>query len=297
MRTVFQYTLSRFRGQILGWGIALGLLGFYLVLFYDTIAEQQEMLQQLVESYPPELLAFFGDVNAIATPEGYLSMEFFSYMPLILGIFAVLAGSGLLASDEENGTLDLVMAYPVSRTEFFFGRLLAFVTATLGIFAIVWLGFVVAMNWSSIGVGWDAMALPFLSLLAVVLLFGTLALLLSMLLPARRLAAMAAGLLLVASFFITSLARIDEDLEPIARLSPLNYYQSGDAILDLNGRWLGGLLVATVFFVVLAWWRFKQRDIRVGGEGGWQVSLPWRRPVMQRRIKEAVLSRATTSPK
>ena len=32
------------------------------------------------------------------------------------------------------------------------------------------------------------------------------------------------------------------------------------------------VLVFVIFtlFVILAWWRFEQRDIRVGGEGGWQ---------------------------
>lgn len=277
MINVFRYTLARFRGQILGWGLGLFLLGLLVVPFYDIIVEQREQFEQLLKNYPPEFVAFFGGIDAFATPEGYLSVEFFSYMPLILGIFAVLAGSGLLASDEEKGTLDLVMAHPLSRTALFLGRLLAFVIATLAILALSWLSFVVAMNWSALDVGWGEMALPYLSLLGVLLLFGSLALLLSMLLPSRRLAAMTAGFLLVASFFITSLARIDENLETVAKLSPLNYYQSGEAILGLSGEWLLGLLAAAAIFAVLAWWRFERRDIRVGGEGSWQLSLPWQR--------------------
>ena len=292
MRTIFRYTLGRFRGQILGWGISLFLLGLLFVPFYDVIVEQEEQFQQLLESYPPELMAFFGDFSNFATPEGFLSAEYFSLMPIILGIFAVLAGSGLLASDEEKGTLDLVMAYPVSRTALVVGRLLAFVAATLAILAISWLGLVVPMNWSTMDVGWGALALPFLSLLAVVLLFGTLALLLSMLLPSRRLAAMMAGLALVASFFITGLARISEDLESVAKLSPLNYYQSGDAILGLNGAWFGGLLAVAALFAVVAWWRFERRDIRVGGEGGWRLPLAGILPQLRSRLPQARLPAA-----
>lgn len=280
MRTIFRYTLSRFRGQILGWGIAILLLGLMLMWFYPSIAEQQENFEQLLEIYPPELSAFFGDLSAMVTPEGFLSVEYFSYMPLILGIFAVLMGSGLLVSDEENGTLDLVLAHPVSRTALFFGRLLAFVVATLAILAISWLGLVMGTVWISPAPGWGEMALPFLSLLAMLLLFGTLALLLSMLLPSRRLAAMTAGLVLVGSFFITGLAHISEGLETIARFSPLNYYQSGEAMNGLNQEWFWGLVAFAVLFVLLAWWRFLRRDIRVGGEGGWRLpSLPFRRRV------------------
>jgi ABC-2 type transport system permease protein len=249
-----------------------------MVSFYDTVAEQQEQFEELIKNYPPEMMAFFGGFTSFATPEGYLSAEYFSLMPLILGIFAVLAGSGLLASDEEKGTLDLILAHPVSRTSLFMGRLLAFVVATLTILAVGWLGIVVAMSQSSMEVGWGKMALPFLSLLAVLMIFGMLALLLSLLLPSRRMSAMAAGLALVASFFITGLARISDSLKTIAKLSPLNYYQSGYAISGLNGEWLGGLLSAALIFAALAWWRFERRDIRVGGESGWGLHLPWRKP-------------------
>ncbi len=275
MLTVFWYTLRRFRGQILGWGIALALLAALIVGMYDSIADQQAQFEILLESYPPELMAFMGAddmATSMFTPEGFVSYEFFSWMPIVIGIFAVLMGSGLLASDEEKGTLDLILAHPLSRTQLFMGRLLAFVTATLGILAIVWLGFVVTMNWSiNMNIGWGRMCLPLLALLAELLLFGALALLLSMVLPSRRMAASVAGLALVASFFITSLARIDERLETVAKLSPLNYYQSGEAIHGLNWQWLGGLLLATMVFVLLAWWRFWRRDIRVGGEGGWRL--------------------------
>ena len=273
MLTVFRYALRRFRGQILGWGIGLALLAMLLISVFDSFAAQQEQLEALIEAYPPEFTAFFGDLSGFATPEGFVSIEFFSYMPLILGIFAVLVGSGLLVSDEEQGTLDLILAHPVSRTALFAGRLLAFVVATAAILAITWLGFGVALSWSSMEIGWGELWRPLLALLTQLLLFGALSLFLSMVLPSRRLAATTAGMLLVASFFITGLAELNEDLEPFARLSPLNYYQSQDAFQGLNGAWLAGLLGAAAVFTVLAWWRFQRRDIRVGGEGGWQLPL------------------------
>src|SRR3972149_603285 len=110
MFTIFWYSLGRSRGQILGWGLILAVLGGYLVGFYDTLAEQQEVMEQLLHSYPPELMAFFGDFGQMFTPQGYLHIEFFSYMPLILGIYAVLAGSGLLAGGGESGTPGLLLA-------------------------------------------------------------------------------------------------------------------------------------------------------------------------------------------
>lgn len=274
MFTIFRYHLTRSLGQILGWGLSLAVLGGYLASFYETIAGQQEALMGMIKNYPPEMFAFFGDMTKIFTPSGFLDTEFFSYMPIIIGFFAVLAGSGLLASDEENGTLDLVLSHPISRASLFAGRLAAFILATLAILALAWLGFVLVIPGTNLDISLLEMALPFLSLFALLALFGMLSLLLSMLLPSRRLAAMIAGILLVGSFFITSLARVDPDLKSISDFSPLSYYQGGIAIEGLKWSWLAGLLGFAVLFALLAGWQFVRRDIRVGGEGGW--SLPGR---------------------
>ncbi len=273
--------LARLRGQILGWGISLGLLAGFMTLFYDTIAEQKENYMTLMVNYPKEMLAFFstGSVMEMFTPSGYLNLEFFSYMTIVIGIFVVLAGAGLLAGDEENGTLDLILAHPVSRSVLFAGRLAAFLLATVAILALAWIGFAVAVPGTLMDLTPGELALPLVSLFGILALFGSLALLLSMLLPSQRLAAMTSGILMVASYFINAMSKINDDLEPVAKLFPFRYYQGGLAIDEMNwGQW-GIMLGVSALFVILAWWRFEQRDIRVGGEGGWGIPfLAVRRP-------------------
>jgi len=277
--TSFRYRLRRLRGQILGWGIALALLGLVLVQFYDSIAAQQDQLSQLIENYPKEFIAFFGEIDDYSTPSGFLSIEFFSYMPLIVGVFSILIGSGLLVSDEESGRLDLIMAHPVSRAALYWGRSFAFILATAAILVITWFGLAAPAALGAMDLGWIEMALPIISLFACLAFFGTLSVLLSLLLPSRRMAAMVGGLLLVAGYFLTALARINTDLEPVAKLSPLYYYQGGEAMNGLNVAWFAGLLGIAAIFAVLGSWRFERRDIRVGGEGAWQ------RPTLFSRVK------------
>jgi ABC-2 type transport system permease protein len=270
MLALLRYSLTRLRGQIIGWGLVLFVFGWMTVLRYEVVHESQELVRQLLQGPMAKFIRAFGDPDRMTTPAGFLSMALFSYLPLILGVFAVLVGSGLLVADEENGTLDLVLAHPVSRTALFMARLLAFLLALLVILSLAWLGFMVTMSRSSLKVSAGAMVLPFLSLLAVLLFFSTLALLLSLLLPSRRLAAMFAGGVLLASFFLMTLARIDKGLENVAQFSPLAYYQGGDAISGLNGKWFAGLLAVAGLFTVLAWWLFECRDVRVVGEGSWR---------------------------
>ncbi len=275
MGTAFRYTFNRFRGQILGWGLVIAALGLLLIPFYDVFQDQQEGMLQLIQGYPKELLAFFGDMTDFFSPSGYLDV-YLSYFPIIVGIFAVLAGSGLLAADEESGRMDLILAHPVSRSGLFFGRLLAFIAATVGIIAISYLGFAVPLGSTSLDVTWGEMTLPFLSLLAQMLVYGMLALLLSMLLPARRLASMTAGIVMVASYFLTSLSKLNGDLEVVAQFLPHDYYQGGRAVAGLNLTWFFALLGASAALALLAWWRFLRRDIRVGGEGGWGLPALFR---------------------
>ena len=126
----FRYTFLSMRGQILGWGLGLALYGLMIVPMYDVLGTKQDQLQQMIASYPKEFLAFFGgDVNSLITPAGFLGMYAFSMLPIIVGIFAILSGSGLIVCDEEHGRLDLIISHPIGRASFFFGRLLGLLGA------------------------------------------------------------------------------------------------------------------------------------------------------------------------
>lgn len=281
MKTIFSHSLRKLRGQILGWGIGLASLAAILVLFYDTVAAEQGQFRQLLEAYPPEMLAFFGGALDMTSPAGFLGMYYFSLAPVILGIFAIIAGSGLLVADEENGTLDLVLAHPISRSGLFAGRALAFLAALAAILVLSWLGFVLLLPFSGLEAGLADLAAAMLTVGATQLFFAALALLLSLLLPSRKVAAAASSLVLTASYFLTSLVNIIDSLEPLAWLSPLNYYQGAAAFDGINWLWLAGLTGSALLMALAAWRLFERRDIRVGGEGGWR--LPVFRPRRQKQ--------------
>ena len=283
MIATFRYGFRWQRGQILGWGLGIAALGLLLVSFHGVFMDQQQDFLKMIESYPPEFLAFFGgDAASLATPEGYLGMYGFSMLPVIIGIFAVMAGSGLLATDEEGGRLDLIVAHPVSRTGLFWGRTGAFAAATLAIVILGWLGFSVLLGGSSLDVSWGQMALPFLALLAQALIYGALAVLLSLLLPSRRTAAAVAGVVMVTSYFVSSMASLNEGLAAIAKFLPYEYFQGGEAMNGLDVASFAGVLGASLVLALLAWWRFERRDIRVVGEGSWKLPA-----LLTRRSAEA----------
>jgi len=270
MLAEFKHSLRRMRGQIIGWSIGIGLYGYLMVALFDSIAGI-EGFEQLMASYPEEIMGFFGDLMAITTPKGYIDIYYFGYMTVIVGIFAVSAGASLLVKDEEEGRLDLLMAYPVSRSGIFWGRLLGFVATIVSILLVGWLSWWIPSGNSGMDLTAIELLRPFLPLLVQLLLFGFFALLLSMILPSARMAGALSAGLLVANYLLIGLSNINEDLKPIMDYTPLKYYQGGGAIDGINWEWMAGLLGVAVLFVLLAWWRFQRRDIRVGGEGGWRL--------------------------
>lgn len=273
MMPIFLRTLRRNLWTMIGWGVGLGLLSAYTILLFDAIVEQQAQLMQLMASYPSELLSIFGDMSKIYTPEGYLTYAYFSYMPLILGFAALLGAAGLIAADEENGTLDLLLSYPVSRSGFFWGRVLGFLAVYAVILMIIWAGFAAFINQTQMDLSAGELFLPFISLFAVLVFFMGVSLLLSVLVPSRAAAGTICSLLLVESFLIEALARMDKRVGNLVHFSPLHYFQAGEAVNGLDFKWLGILLGFGLALILCAWGFFVRKDIRTGGEGSWSMAL------------------------
>ena len=273
-----RYTLRRFRGQIIGWGLGLALYSLMMVSMYADIAKID--FAGYLNAFPQEMLAFFGDsFDAITSPHGYIDLYFFNYMTIIVGIFAVGAGAKLIVKDEEDGLLDLILAYPKSRSALFWGRVFAFVVTLVLIMLISWLSWVIPSGSSSMNLSaWEILR-PFWGLMSQLLLFGSFALFLSMILPASRLASMITGGLLVANYLVIGLANINQDLEKIVKYTPLHIYQGGYAILGIEWDSIVIILEGAILFLLLAWWRFLLRDLRVAGEGGWKLKgiMPFRK--------------------
>ena len=259
MLAELKHTLRRKRGQIIGWAIGLALYGLLMASMFDSIVGI-EGFADLMAAYPEDLAAFFGGLTAITTPKGYLDIYYFEYMPVIIGVFAVSVGAGLLVSDEERGILDLIMSHPVSRTALFWGRVLGFLVATLLILFVSWLSWVLPAQGTGMELAWIEFLRPFLPLFAQLVLFGTMAL-----------AGMLTGGLLIGNYLLMGLSNLNGDLKAFVEYTPLYYYQGGNAIDGLDWVWLGGVAGVSLVFVLLAWWRFQRRDIRVGGEGGWNL--------------------------
>ena len=101
-------TLHDLRWHIVGYGGGLGMLAALYVVLYPAFAGTLADFE-----LPEEYSAFIGDVSDLAVPRGFLQVEFFSFwMPLLVAVYAVVVSTGLLAGDEQRGTLEMMLAQP-----------------------------------------------------------------------------------------------------------------------------------------------------------------------------------------
>lgn len=273
MKATFLYALRCLRGQLIGWSLGLFLYLSLTMTSYSIFDNLGDDFDQLIEKYPPEMSAFFGDMTKILQPAGFLQTYMFSSMPLILGIFLVIAGTGTFAPDEESGRLDLLMTYPVPRTHMFAARLLALLTATTTIILFMILGVMLGKSFTSLEIGILEILPAFLGLLTLSFVFACGAVLLAFLLPSRRSAGMIGGFWILASYLIPPLAKINETLEPIAVFSPNHHFQGAEAIHSFDPIPPIAFLAVSLVFATISCWLFTRRDIRVAGEGSFRIRV------------------------
>ena len=107
----------------LGWWL-FGILSMavYVVAVYDSLGDIED-LQQLYDQYPDSIKDLIGNVN-IGELDGWIHVEFLSWLPLLLGIYGGIFAGGNISKEVEQRTIDFVLGLPVSRTQFIGSRLL-----------------------------------------------------------------------------------------------------------------------------------------------------------------------------
>ena len=255
-------------------------LGFKAIVGNSDAARQQFGLQMQVLGRQVSYL-----VPLPVHPEtlaGYVQWRVFGFFPLILGFWALMAGSGVIRGDEERGPLELWLASRISRARLTAARSGAFVIAVGGAIVVACVLTAFGANAAASPVPIDGLLANGAALLALTAACFGIALLIAQFADSRRVAAGVSAIALLGLFLLNSFGRTLVGLARVRGISPFFYYDR------VNGLSPGGhvdwvstldLAVAALVLIVLAGIAFSRRDLGSG--------LVRRRPVERPPVTEA----------
>ena len=263
---VFLKTLRDTRGSILAWGAGLAILAMVLVYVFSSIREDATLknYDALIQGFSPVIRAFIGgeDIPSVTTFKGFMKLEFFSYLPLLLAIFMIVEGSAAIVLEEERKTIDLLLAQPLRRWRVVVEKFAAMVVAAYAIVGLIGLGLVAATRFVPVEPAWYRLMIATASAVPPALVVGALSLLGSCMLRRKRNAAIVGAVFLVASYFLNILGQIVPLIRPWRKLSVFYAYGASSPLTDdrviYNTMWL---LVITIFLVTAAVFAFGRKEL------------------------------------
>ncbi len=236
-----------------------GILILFSAVAFAIYAPMADSLNAIAATFPREILQIIGGIG----PGGYVVSQLFNVLgPIALVAFAVTLGTSLLAGEEEDGTLGLLMSYPLSRFGVLAAKAAALITMVALATALFWLGVTLSASYQQVGLDQGNIAATCVHLFALSVAFGLVGLAAGASTGRPGTAGAWAGTITALSYLSATMLPV-AGLSQWAQLSPWHYYNASEPLT--NGLDAGHVVllaaVGGIAFAV-AGVCFARRDLR-----------------------------------
>jgi ABC-2 type transport system permease protein len=263
LRNVFTKTLWDARRSLLGWAVAIAAVAAMYAAFWPTVNTPE--MQQALRNYPEGVLEAF-NYNDLTSPAGYLGSSVYGLLvPLLVAVFAIAYGTRAVAGDEEAGTLDLLLAHPVSRTRLALQRFAALAAALVLVGAVLLLAMLAIAGPAELeGITAAELTAATTQLALFGACLGALAFAVGAATGRKALALGVSAGVAVLAYLANGVFPQVEGLAWTSDLSPWHWYLGGEPLK--NGLQAGDsllLLAVTLVLVAVGTLVFNRRDVAV----------------------------------
>lgn len=264
MKEIVRWGLWQRRWFIMWWLIGIASLIILNLAFYPSFRDQARVIEESLGQIPDAAMTLLSDTSDLMSPEGYLSSQiFYLTLPLLLSILAIGLGASLIGREEKEGTIELLLSRPISRSSLLTAKAL---TGLLIILAAGLSASILAVAMARIvnlEVASGSILMAGLASTLLGLSFGAVAFLISALGRTGRAVSIGiAALYALGGYIIVSFKNNAEWLKWPSRLFPYNYYHPGE-ILSGTHNWsqllvIIGIIIGCLLLSIIA---FHRRDI------------------------------------
>lgn len=223
---------------------------------------------KFMSKFPKELLSLLAgggiDVTQLLTVEGFISLELFSlWWIIIVGGFAISLAMGIVAKDTNEGTMELLMSYPLKRETIIITRFLSssIILAFLAFFTVYATYLISTFN--DIPLTFSGLTIVGLYgwlFFEVILLFT---LFLTIILKEGGGATLISFTFFLSSHILNALAGLHKTIDKISFLSIFKYYNPVQYLLEkkIDLTHLNIFLVIIISLFTLSVLIYRKRDI------------------------------------
>ena len=264
MKPIIRWGLWDRRGALLGWSAGISAYIAINILVYSSISGQAQALNKALDNLPAGAKALFGGSGDFLSPVGYLNSKlYYLILPLLFIMLSVSLVRHLFSREEDNGTLELLLARPISRNTFLLAKLLTSLAVVFSVGVITLLVTTICAKSINYDIGTIRLIQASAMTVLLSLLFGSVAWALAAIGRFGKISSTAgAGVIALASYLFSSLEGFASWLEWPAKLLPYHYYDPA-AVLHGTYNWWNavGMIIATLLILCVAFAGFRRRDI------------------------------------
>ncbi len=263
---IFLRELARNRKAFITWTASLVAANVLMLAFFPYMDLKMGALDEMLKGMPKGMLSALGlenmDLSRILPYFSYV----FQYILLFCGIYAMQFGAGILSREEDEKTIEFLLAKPVKRN----GVVSSKVLCLLFYIVLFNLIFIVADYLTIEAVtsqeySMEAFLLLHLGLLLLQLFFASVGLLISVfIIKSSTILPLSIGVVL-GTYFISIAAGVSEKLDFLKYITPFKYVNPADVIKEssIEPVYLIIICTVTVFSVAGAYLFYNRKDIAV----------------------------------
>ena len=252
--------------SIIWWAASTAALVGFTIAVYPSV-EGQESLGDLVADYPEFFQQLLGLAEGfdITSPVGYLNSQVFTnVLPLVFLVFLIGFAARTIAGEERAGTLDLMLAHPVTRRRVVLEKAGAMAAMGLSLATVSTLTMTAGAAVISMDIAVGDLLAANITTMVMGMLFASLAMAVGCATGSRAIALGTASGYAVATFLLWGLAPVVSWLQPLEKISPFFWALAGPPIAA-GFQWLNiaGLLTVTAVLAAASVMLFERRDVKV----------------------------------
>ncbi len=267
MLSLIWRTIKDRKVSLIAYSLGAAIFMEMYVAMFPFFADKQVEFDKLLQAYPKEVFQAMGMDLAdftLANFESFLGVEHFSLVwPIMVIIFVIAFGGAQIAGEIEKGTIETVLAQPISRLKIFLGKYLAGVISlvafcAVSVFSVIPLAALHGVDYRLENY-WTMSILGFLFALAIF----SISMLAASIFSEKGKSNFTIGGIILAMYVINVISSFKESLKDLKYLSFFYYYDYAAAIMHnkIDGLTIWVFLGVSVVATILGALWFMRRDV------------------------------------